>query len=126
MGDSWQRIVNVQKDLLLKDVNQQLPGREFDNCSFYRLEEPNTYLCIHKADCWERSFIVFQQNDEVGVMKGEIFDWLDSVTTNRGKMAKLFDDDSFAMIKGTEIHSVEVNDKFKNVVLMCLEEIDSK
>lgn len=79
----------MQKDLLLQDVNQQLSGKEFDNCSFYRLDEPRTYLCIHKADCWEKSFIVFQKDDEIRVMKGETYEWLDSVTTNRGGDGKM-------------------------------------
>nr|WP_303257549.1 hypothetical protein [uncultured Prevotella sp.] len=116
----------MQKDLLLKDVNQQLSGKEFDNCSFYRLDEPRTYLCIHKADCWEKSFIVFQKDDEIRVMKGETYEWLDSVTTNRGEMAKWFGAEYGQLINGTEIHSVNVNEKLKNAVSKCLEEINSK
>ena len=46
----------MQKDLF-KHVNQQLSEKMFDDCSFYRLSDSNTFLCIHKADCWEKSFI---------------------------------------------------------------------
>ena len=101
-----------------------MSGKEFDNCSFYRLDEPRTYLCIHKADC--KSFIVFQKDDEIRVMKGETYEWLDSVTTNRGEMAKWFGAEYGQLINGTEIHSVNVNEKLKNAVSKCLEEINSK
>ena len=116
----------MQKDLLRQDVNKQLSGREFDNCSFYRLKEPNTYLCLHKGDCWEKSFIVFLKNDEVRVMKGETYEWLDSVTTNRGEIAKWFNAESMGLINGEEVTSVDVNDALKNAVLKCLEEIGNK
>ena len=116
----------MQKDLLRQDVNQQLTGREFDNCCFYRLKEPNTYLCLHKGDCWEKSFIVFQNDDEIKIMKGEIYEWLDAITTNRGKMAEWFDAEETNVINGTEVISVEINEKLKNAVLKCLEEISSK
>ena len=116
----------MQKDLLRQDVNQQLSGREFDNCSFHRLKEPNTYLCLHKGDCWEKSFIVFLKNDEVRVMKGETYEWLDSVTTNRGEIAKWFNAEIMGLINGEEVTSVDVNDGLKNAVLKCLEEIGNK
>ena len=104
----------MQKDLLLKDVNQQLPGREFDNCSFYRLEEPNTYLCIHKADCWENSFVVFQENTDVRVIN------------NKGELAKWFNADSSNSVEGTEVTSIEVSKALRNEVSKCLEKINSK
>ena len=126
MGIRWQSITNMQKDLLRQDVNQQLLGREFDNCSFYRLKEPNTYLCLHKGDCWEKSFIVFQKDDEIKIMKGETYEWLDAITTSRGKMAEWFDAEEINVINGTEVTSVEINEKLKNAVLKCLEEISSK
>lgn len=116
----------MQKDLLRQDVNQQLSSQEFDNCSFYRLKEPNTYLCLHKGDCWEKSFIVFQKDDEIKIMKGETYEWLDAITTNRGKMAEWFDAEEINVINGTEVTSVEINEKLKNAVLKCLEEISSK
>ena len=126
MGIRWQSIRNMQKDLLRQDVNQQLSGREFDNCCFYRLKEPNTYLCLHKGDCWEKSFVVFQKNDEIKIMKGETYEWLDAITTSRGKMAEWFDAEEINVINGTEVTSVEINEKLKNSVLKCLEEISSK
>ena len=126
MGIRWQSITNMQKDLLRQDVNQQLSGREFDNCCFYRLKEPNTYLCLHKGDCWEKSFVVFQKNDEIKIMKGETYEWLDAITTSRGKMAEWFDAEEINVINGTEVTSVEINEKLKNSVLKCLEEISSK
>ena len=126
MGIRWQSITNMQKDLLRQDVNQQLSGREFDNCSFYRLKEPNTYLCLHKGDCWENSFVVFQKDDEIKIMKGKNYEWLDTITTNRGKMAEWFDAEEINVINGTEVTSVEINEKLKNSVLKCLEEISSK
>ena len=126
MGIRRQSIRNMQKDLLRQDVNQQLSGREFDNCCFYRLKEPNTYLCLHKGDCWEKSFVVFQKNDEIKIMKGETYEWLDAITTSRGKMAEWFDAEEINVINGTEVTSVEINEKLKNSVLKCLEEISSK
>ena len=126
MGIRWQSITNMQKDLLRQDVNQQLSGREFDNCSFYRLKESNTYLCLHKGDCWENSFIVFQKDDEIKITKGKNYEWLDTITTNRGKMAEWFDAEETNVINGTEVISVEINEKLKNAVLKCLEEISSK
>lgn len=115
----------MQKDLF-KHVNQQLSEKMFDDCSFYRLSNSNTFLCIHKADCWEKSFIVFLKNDEVRVMKGETYEWLDSVTTNRGEIAKWFNAESIGLINGEEVTSVDVNDGLKNAVLKCLEEIGNK
>ena len=115
----------MQKDLF-KHVNQQLSEKMFDDCSFYRLSDSNTFLCIHTADCWEKSFIVFLKNDEVRVMKGETYEWLDSVTTNRGEIAKWFNAESMGLINGEEVTSVDVNDGLKNAVLKCLEEIGNK
>ena len=88
----------MQKDLLLKDVNQQLSGKEFDNCSFYRLDEPRTYLCIHKADCWEKSFIVFQKDDEIRVMKGETYECSIEVL-GRNKQQMMFTKFSFGVYR---------------------------
>ena len=126
MGIRWQSITNMQKDLLRQDVNQQLSGREFDNCSFYHLKKNNTYLCLHKGDCWENSFVVFQKDDEIKITKGKNYEWLDTITTNRGKMAEWFDAEEINVINGTEVTSVEINEKLKNAVLKCLEEISSK
>ena len=83
-------------------------------------------LCLHKGDCWEKSFVVFQKNDEIKIMKGETYEWLDAITTSRGKMAEWFDAEEINVINGTEVTSVEINEKLKNSVLKCLEEISSK
>ena len=72
------------------------------------------------------SFIVFQKDDEIKIMKGETYEWLDAITTNRGKMAEWFDAEETNVIYGTDVISVEINEKLKNAVLKCLEEISSK
>ena len=72
------------------------------------------------------SFIVFQKDDEIKIMKGKNYEWLDTITTNRGKMAEWFDAEETNVINGTEVISVEINEKLKNAVLKCLEEISSK
>ena len=59
-------------------------------------------------------------------MKGETYEWLDAITTSRGKMAEWFDAEEINVINGTEVTSVEINEKLKNSVLKCLEEISSK
>ncbi len=116
----------MQKDLLKQDVNQQLSGREFDNCSFYRLKEPNTYLCLHKGDCWENSFIVFQKGNETRIMRGATFKWLNNTTNNREEIAYWFTAEDLGLIKAIEVTSLEVSDEFREVVSKCLEEISSK
>lgn len=116
----------MQKDLLRQDVNQQLSGREFDNCSFYRLKEPNTYLCLHKGDCWENSFVVFQKGNETRVMRGATFEWLNNTTGNREEIANWFTAEDLGLIKAIEVTSLEVSDEFREVVSKCLEEISSK
>ena len=118
--------MNMQKDLLRQDVNQQLTGREFDNCCFYRLKEPNTYLCLHKGDCWENSFIVFQKGNETRVMRGATFKWLNNTTSNREDIANWFTAEDLGLIKAIEVTFLEVSDEFREVVSKCLEEISSK
>ena len=68
---------------------------EFDNCSFYRLKEPNTYLCLHKGDCWEKSFIVFQKGNETRVMRGATFKWLNNTTGNREEITSVRDNELY-------------------------------
>ena len=118
--------MNMQKDLLRQDVNQQLPGQEFDNCSFYRLKDPNTYLCLHKGDCWENSFVVFQKGNETRVMRGATFKWLNNTTNNREEIAYWFTAEDLGLIKAIEVTFLEVSDEFREVVSKCLEEISSK
>ena len=120
-------LAELGRKVLLIDMDPQ--GNTTSGVGIDKQEIENTVYDLLLGECSLEDCIIklkYKKNDEIKIMKGKNYEWLDTITTNRGKMAEWFDAEDTNIINGTEVTSVEINEKLKNAVLKCLEEISSK